>query len=186
MILYIHGFRSNGNAYKAQLLKDYFGKENVISLSLKHTPLDDYKLLLNIVKTNPIKLIIGSSMGGFYAHCLTTETGIKSILINPSLYPYNSLMINDIVVTGFDGSKFVWGDENIKELQAIHNAIDYTKLNPKQLYFYLSEDDKVINHQHTIKKYSDISTLKVYSNSGHVFTRFNEILSEIEILHNEI
>ena len=83
-ILYIHGLESSTNCLKVQWLK-----------SLGHTvynPKIDYKdpeaffKVKRIAQKNNIDLIIGSSMGGYFAYAIATSTNQKCILLNPALH----------------------------------------------------------------------------------------------------
>jgi predicted esterase YcpF (UPF0227 family) len=42
--------------------------------------------VLNQVKESNIELLIGSSMGGWFAYCISTLTGIPTLLFNPALH----------------------------------------------------------------------------------------------------
>ena len=73
MIIYIHGFSSSANSTKGQILKDYFaGKDNVLTPGLPEEPNKTIKHLEDLIKSaNGEKvMLIGSSLGGFYALAL--------------------------------------------------------------------------------------------------------------------
>ena len=81
-ILYIHGLESSTNCLKVQWLK-----------SLGHTvynPKIDYKdpeaffKVKRIAQKNNIDLIIGSSMGGYFAFAIATSTNHKCIFKRPA------------------------------------------------------------------------------------------------------
>ena len=83
-ILYIHGLESSTNCLKVQWLR-----------SLGHTvhnPEIDYKdpeaffKVKRIAQKNDIDLIIGSSMGGYFAYAIATSTNHKCILLNPAVH----------------------------------------------------------------------------------------------------
>lgn len=85
MILNIHGFASSGENSKSKLLLEY--NKNVISPTLPIDPTRSLKILNDIIQSNDITLIVGTSMGGFYANLLSNKYNISSILINPSTKP---------------------------------------------------------------------------------------------------
>ena len=92
IIFYIHGFRSSGLANKAKLLQEGF--ENVYSPSLPVSADLAIHLLENTIKfMKPFYNItlVGSSLGGYYSIYLANKHNLKAVLVNPSIYPYDTL-----------------------------------------------------------------------------------------------
>ena len=83
-VLYLHGLESNQGGPKVEFLS---GKASV------HAPAMEYKTnnwtldkLIDLInKCNP-DLIIGSSMGGYFADRLGGRTGTDVVLFNPALH----------------------------------------------------------------------------------------------------
>jgi hypothetical protein len=48
-------------------------------------------------KAHVIDLLIGSSMGGYFAYCLSTHLGVKTLLFNPAVH---SRSIEPVVIMG--------------------------------------------------------------------------------------
>ena len=80
-ILYVHGFASSGASGTAKSLRNLLPNAEVISPDLPLSPLKAMELLLNICDTQKPDLIIGTTMGGFYAEQLY---GFNRILVNPA------------------------------------------------------------------------------------------------------
>ena len=134
-ILYIHGLESSTNCLKVQWLK-----------SLGHTvhnPEIDYKdpeaffKVKRIAKKHQIDLIIGSSMGGYFAHAIATSTNNDCILLNPAVHsrmfePANVnyglchpkitcvLGLNDVVINPEDTKKILQFEPRIKFIEYNH------------------------------------------------------------------
>ena len=109
MILYIHGFASCGTGKKSDSLKNYFGQDCVIAPNLPFSPKLAIKFLSNIIKNSPIDLLVGSSLGGYYAIYLAQEFNKKAVLINPSLKPHHTLLPHIGKIKRFcDGYEFVF------------------------------------------------------------------------------
>ncbi len=66
-ILFLHGFSSCGKGVKSTTLKGYFGKEEVLAPNLAYAPLDAIAQLEEMLQHESIDLLVGSSLGGFYA-----------------------------------------------------------------------------------------------------------------------
>jgi predicted esterase YcpF (UPF0227 family) len=90
-ILYIHGFASCAKSSKAQALKAFFGEANIIAPDLPPAPIDAVEMIQEMIDDEDITMIVGSSLGGFYAAYLAELNAIKTVLINPSLRPFETL-----------------------------------------------------------------------------------------------
>ena len=80
-ILYVHGFASSGASGTVRNLKNLLPKTEIIAPDLPLSPLQAIKLLHEICEKDAPNLIIGTSMGGFYAEQLY---GFDRILVNPA------------------------------------------------------------------------------------------------------
>jgi len=82
-VAYFHGLESTSPSDKSRYLEKTF--------STAYSPLMDYKKsetfdnVLAEVKSRKIDFLIGSSMGGWFAYCISTLTGIPTLLFNPGL-----------------------------------------------------------------------------------------------------
>ena len=90
-ILYLHGFASCGEGNKSSELKKCFGTDNVIAPDLPPSPLDAIQIIEEILRSSHFDVLIGSSLGGFYATCLAEKYRMKAILLNPSTQPWETL-----------------------------------------------------------------------------------------------
>ena len=90
-ILFLHGFASCGKGEKSTALKAYFGEEKVLAPDLPYAPIEVIPFLEKILAKEPVDLIVGSSLGAFYATHLAEKYGMKAVLLNPSTEPYETL-----------------------------------------------------------------------------------------------
>ncbi|WOT06440.1 alpha/beta hydrolase YcfP [Shewanella youngdeokensis] len=98
MILYLHGFdaTSPGNHDKMRQLRFIDEDVRLVSYSTLH-PKNDMQYLLNEVKRelsssdDDSPLIVGVGLGGFWAERIGFLNGIKSVLINPNLFPQRNM-----------------------------------------------------------------------------------------------
>jgi len=91
-ILFLHGFSSCGKGNKSTALKAYFGAEHIIAENLPYAPLEAIAEIEKLLHTENIDLLIGSSLGGFYATYLAEKHGLKAVLLNPSTQPWQTLL----------------------------------------------------------------------------------------------
>ena len=85
-IVYLHGFASNFDVKKQKnlILKDVLP---VSGLTVDYTkpPKDVFETYFNFITSDPETLIIGTSLGGYFAAWLGAETGYPFIAINPAI-----------------------------------------------------------------------------------------------------
>ncbi len=185
-ILYIHGFASSPNSRKAQMLDEFFknlGLNIVLRPQMPVSPLKAIDFLCELYKYNPVKIIVGSSLGGFYALYMHQRFGKRTVLINPALKPSESLGEAIGLIKRHNTDEFFhWTAEHVEQLRELESHLDISKLDQSKLHFYLSEDDEVLDHSQ-IPKLFPYAQIKFYKNSKHAFEKFDKILPEILSLY---
>ena len=187
-ILYIHGFGSSTNSTKADILIDYFGKESIIHPTIEIEPYKAIKQLTDILFTNIINLIIGSSLGGFYALNLVNRNDIPTICINPSLTPFKTLTIGKY--NNFHTNEtFNWTIEYNNQLKELYNKnIVDNHTESYLLNFHISTDDERLpTLKNDIKRHYEYhNSLIEYDNCGHRFSRFDDVIPHIKEIINQL
>jgi len=182
MIIYIHGFSSSANSTKGQILKDYFnGKEKVLTPGLPEEPDKTIQILeelINSAKDEKI-MLIGSSLGGFYALVLHSKfKNLRTVLINPALYPYEQLKIYiGKNINRGNGEEFEWKEEYLHQLKKQNDEINFKNLDDVMLL--LAKDDELIDYKDTMDFIGKSCETILLDNAGHQFFRFNEFLDKI-------
>jgi predicted esterase YcpF (UPF0227 family) len=90
-IYYIHGFGSNLNSSTLKMLQEHY--PDAIGLTYDHThPGISIQKMADQLNSDPSdKIIVGSSLGGWYAEQLTNKVVADFILYNPQTEPYIGL-----------------------------------------------------------------------------------------------
>lgn len=139
-IAYLHGLGANNLSPKNDWLKSF---SNVFDPQIDYHEKNIYKNLKSQILDFSPKIIIGSSMGGYFAYKIARELNINAILFNPALHSRS--MEPDIF--GFENEKFqpiiyfVFGKND-------------TVINPRKTIDiienegYSSENYKIYNHEH--------------------------------------
>ena len=83
-VLYFHGLESQPGGLKVEYLNQNF--DFVDAPAMDYRKKDLFEDWLEYVKTEKPDLIIGSSMGGYFAYALASHTGIPVLLFNPALH----------------------------------------------------------------------------------------------------
>ncbi len=181
-VLYIHGFASSSLSYKARLLEEFFsnvGYYNIIHPNIPVAPKKAMNFIKEIITYNPIKLIIGSSLGGFYALAAHQDSHLPTVLINPALEPHKTLKDFTGVVKKFNTEDFfIWTEDHVKQLQDIYFSLNFNNFDQDKLYFYLSKNDEFIDHSN-IPNLFPKAHIKFFDNCRHRFDKFELILPEI-------
>lgn len=92
-IIYLHGFASAGNGAKAQALGERFGREQVLSPDLPVDPREVATLLDRTLEPLAADgaVLVGTSLGGFYADYMSQRWKVPCVLVNPSTTPSQTL-----------------------------------------------------------------------------------------------
>ena len=191
MIIYLHGFNSTGDSAKGQALKAALG--NKISF---YTPTYHYEpeQAINGLKSyihevleqhaaNEPRMIIGSSLGGFYAQYLARQfTGFKAVLINPALGPVSTLQKyigeNENFYTG---EKYILQQIHINQLKQyrVDNPCSQgSKIIPTLVL--LDQADEIIDYHFAYENYSPCSRVILFPGGDHQFQHLNEAIPVIQ------
>jgi len=173
-LLYIHGFASCGRGQKSTALADYFGQGSVDAPNLPPSPTDAVSLLERMVEEKRYKLIVGSSLGGYYATWLAEKYGLKAVLITPSTVPFETLTPYVGVQERFcDGEPFIFEAaylEALKTFQVMPKRGRYLVL--------LQSEDEVLDYRKAQKFYQDHRVIVEYG-GNHRFENITDYLSMI-------
>ncbi len=152
MIIYIHGFGSHGLGEKANIFREYCKSKDVpfIAPSLSFIPDLAVQTLEELINSYDKVNLIGSSLGGFYAIYLSEKYGLKSALINPSVYPYETLKKHVGRVPNFyDESFFQWDSRHLEILKQYATAIS----KQENFFLLLQKDDDILDFNEALQKF---------------------------------
>lgn len=123
-IIYLHGLDSSPVAAKALITKEFATQHGIecVCPDLNIPPSEVISLVGGLIDKDSI--LIGSSLGGYYANLLSDLTGTPAILLNPSIRPYlsflrflkdnnfdeHTLTDDTVIYTSTGGWQIVYGD----------------------------------------------------------------------------
>ena len=179
-ILYLHGFASCGEGNKSDLLKNYFGKDAVVSPDLPFAPLDAVAFIEERVKTSAFDLLVGSSLGGFYATYFAEKYNMKAVLINPSTQPWQTL-------APYVGWQKRFCDEEVFEFKSIYLE-DLKRLRSSvqngDYLLLLQSKDEVLDYSKAQSLYNAHRVIVEYG-GNHRFENLDDYLLMIENFKNK-
>lgn len=185
-VLYIHGFASTGNTSKVDQLRSLPDIE-VIAPTLTHNPAEDICYLMDIVRKEKVTTVVGSSLGGFYALYLAQRFDLGLVLINPALYPYDTLkaMLGEVPVYGTDVS-FSWTEEKLEQLKELGKTVtraigDLSSLHWARTLVLLAEKDELLDSAHTANVLNKASIV-LDSKEDHRFQSIVPYLDNIQFV----
>ncbi len=194
MIFYIHGFNSGKGSSTSELLAKQTGKE-IISLSYDSSKCckENIDSLISQFNEYPLgnHVIIGTSLGGFYALKLAEYLGTQAICFNPALFPSEQLeqFIGENV-------NFSTGEHYVLTKETVASYKDFET--PKKMFndyvqMYVSEKDGLLKYPiETLERYLsqkipskdfDVSS-KLHctiTQTSHRITDFSPFLKTIEL-----
>jgi len=180
-IIYIHGFNSGGSTNeKAKMLAERFG--DVYAPDLPHTPDDAMQVLVDkIMSYDNAELddlvLVGTSLGGFYAHHLSKVFGIKAVLINPSLDPMTTLgkMIGR-QKNYATGVEYVLTAADVAQLEKYY--VDPAAVRVPTIVA-VDLDDELLDANVAIAKFNKHAKILAFKGGNHRFTHMANILDDI-------
>lgn len=176
MILYIHGFASCGLGQKSLLLRQHFGAERVLTPDLPPAPRAACAALERLLARYPVRLLVGSSLGGYYATWLLARHEIPAVLINPAIAPY--LLLEDYLGEhrGCHDRPFEVTRETLAQLHALYRP----RLRPQERYLVLLQTgDEVLDYRQAAAYYAD-KDLVIEAGGNHRFENLSDHLPRIE------
>lgn len=191
--MYIHGYGSNGNATKGQLLRKMLPNSRVISPTFDYDHASPWQIQEEIrqsIEKENVNMLVGSSFGGYHALCATSFFHGTVWAINP---------VHDVEATirrailGNSPAKKNNSDTMNFSLLDIYKDFNekvflkQSKLNQSEqwpldthLNFALSTDDELLgDHNHLLQLFPIHNKVIWKDNCGHRFFRFKELQNEL-------
>ena len=183
-LIYIHGFLSSPQSYKAQETKCWLAEAHpevtfycpALS-SYPNEAVDELKATISSLGDEPVYLI-GSSLGGFWASYLV-EQGLatKAVLVNPAVSPH-------LRFTHYVGESLqsYYGEDQYMLTQAhlafMAESESETVSDPSRYWLMVQTGDEVLDYRMACERYAK-STQLIEVGGNHSFERFGEWLPRI-------
>lgn len=181
-ILYIHGFNSSPASRKARIL---VARMEALGLGdrIRVPALADrperaiVQLEAEVERLLPGALaLVGSSLGGYYATWLAERYGLRAVLVNPAVRPYELL-------TGYLGPQQNLYTGERYELVAEHitalRALDVERVgHPGRFLLLLQSGDETLDYRQALRKYPDSPRILMPGGS-HGFEKFEAVVDRV-------
>lgn len=188
-VIYIHGYTGehgyNPNSTKIQTLKAHCKEHGLDFHNPRypdHDPKASHQVLTDFIKKvkrkDPHPMLVGTSLGGFWAHRLSNEHSLPSVLVNPAIDPHNTLVRH--VTAGRMSSSA------LKTYEQMQDHTQKAETVKEHRHVLLEAGDTVIDPHKTRSAYEGHAKVKFFEGGNHQFTRHDEIVNSIEELRNNI
>ena len=191
-ILYIHGYGSNSNATKAQLLKAMVPEHRVIVPTYDfnhHTAGDIQGQIRQTVESEKVDMLLGSSLGGFHTLCTLPWFEGPVWAVNPVTDPLPQF--KKAIIPRLEKQAPQLLPDALKNLNSYQGLVNevfrHLPQRDGQVSLALSTDDETLgDHHHTASLFPKAAYIIWRDNSGHHFTRFEELREAIRATIDKI
>ncbi len=175
MILYLHGFRSSPQSFKARLLAARMAElgqaDAFLCPQLPASPRAALALAQQLIEASGPEnvALIGSSLGGFYATCLAERNGCRAALLNPAVHAARDLATQVGTTTAYHSeTPFEFKAHYVDELKAMAVA----RITRPQRYLLLAATgDEVLDWREMVAHYPG-ATHCIIDGSDHGISEF--------------
>jgi uncharacterized protein len=188
VIVYLHGFRSSPQSFKARLLAarlEALGRGGEwLCPTLPVSPVDTVALVEREIAarlaTNTHDgehiTLIGSSLGGFFATHLAEKHGWRAVLLNPAVVPERDL-------SKYLGEQPLWhgGGSIVVEphhLDELHALAVASVTEPQRYYLIAATGDEVLDYREMLAHYPGVKT-RLIEGSDHGISEFADYVDEV-------
>ncbi|WP_044529241.1 YqiA/YcfP family alpha/beta fold hydrolase [Herbaspirillum sp. B65] len=182
MILYLHGFRSSPQSFKARVMGQRMAalslQNQYVCPQLPASPAGAIALAGSLVAgVDPAQLtVIGSSLGGFYATWLAEHIGCRAVLVNPAVKPPRDLESYVGVTTQYHSDEpFEFKHEYIAELRAL---VVPAITRPERYFLLAATGDEVLDWREMVAHYPG-ARQTVIQGSDHGMAEFADHLDAV-------
>jgi len=185
LVVYLHGFRSSPNSSKAVKTKEAIKALSTMSNpihwycpQLLASPKQSMDMVIEYIQANPVDrlIVIGSSLGGFYANYLAERYQCKAVTLNPAVRAPRELAPHVGVMTAYDSDEpFDFRPEYIDELCALQvECLD----RPENYFLIAAKGDELLDWKEMVDFYSGAQQL-VLEGSDHGISEYSEYLPQV-------
>lgn len=181
-LLYLHGFLSSPQSHKAQFTSKYCERtrcvERIIIPTLQWGPVAAIEQLHAIMATirDQNVVLIGSSLGGFYATHLAEHYGIPAALVNPAVAPFDRWQ-------DYLGEHQNFYSDDVITVTNTHIAelenLDVKSLsNPENFLLLVEQGDETLDYRNAVRKYAQSAQI-VHADGNHSYENYTADLPAI-------
>ena len=173
-IIYLHGFQSSTLSIKGQFIQAFCQNQHHVHLpDLNMPPEHVLTHVSEMIECLDQVVLIGSSLGGFYATQLVAKHAVPAVLINPAMRPWQ--LFHDL----FGGElpyvvNAQWTLDQTQLDQLEQMAVPFVQ-DADKILVLLQQDDEVLDYREAQRYYSNAahqSMIMTEANGNHAMDNF--------------
>jgi predicted esterase YcpF (UPF0227 family) len=179
LIVYVHGFNSSAQSFKARLIGSRMvALERAADFccpDLDHRPARAITQLEAVLAKFPEAVLVGSSLGGFYATHLAEKHGLRAVLVNPAVRPYD--LLRGFVGPQrnlYTGAEYAFTEQHLAELR----ALEVPRISPQRYLLLVTTGDEVLDYRSATTRYAGCEQM-VIPDGDHGFGNFGDYLDRV-------
>lgn len=178
-ILYLHGFNSGPTSNTVGLLREAFPEDTIVALNLAHhrphsvfRQLSDY--FMSHVAQNGYDdlVVVGTSMGGFWAELMQRLYGFPTVVINPCRHPNTQLAKHVCTNTNYvTGHRETFRESDREDYLIYESLLNNFGVRQTPMISIVYEGDVVIDANTTCNEMSAYCDVRMFHGGGHQITK---------------
>jgi hypothetical protein len=182
MFIYLHGFNSSGESAKGRYFEQQFSEFKVHRPSYPTDPDNAISFLSDFnnkhIEPGQKTLLIGSSLGGYYAQYLSRQFHTGVVMINPALTPAVTLAPYLGLQTNFyTQEQYHFGQSELNSL--LRYDVPHPCDTPVPTLLLLDEGDEIIDYHYALESYRHCAECHCFAGGDHQFRHLAEAVSLI-------
>ena len=173
-IIYLHGFQSSTLSIKGQFIQAFCQNQHHVHLpDLNMPPEQVLAHVSEMIACLDQVVLIGSSLGGFYATQLVAKHAVPAVLINPAMRPWQ--LFHDLFGSELPyGVNAQWTLDQTQLDQLEQMAVPFVQ-DADKILVLLQQDDEVLDYREAQRYYSNAahqSMIMTEANGNHAMDNF--------------
>ena len=177
-LLYLHGFRSSPQSFKARRMAAWLAEHQPAlhwcCPQLPPSPAAAWVLIQQLVAGWPAgrSVVVGSSLGGFYATVVAEALGWPALLLNPAVDPARDLAryIGEQTQFHAPDETFYFRAEYVDELRALHPP---AITRPERYAALIAKGDEVLDWREMTARYAG-ARIRLLEGGDHAISDFDD------------
>jgi uncharacterized protein len=182
-LLYLHGFRSSPQSFKARRLLGWLAEQrpDVVAWcpALPPSPADAMRRVREGTAGWPAagSVVVGSSLGGFYAAAVARERGWPALLMNPAVFPARDLAGYVGTVEAFHdpAQRFEFSAAHLAELAALTEP---RLAHPERCFALIAQGDELLDWRE-MAAFCAGAEIRLIDGSDHALSDFDDHLPHL-------
>lgn len=185
-IIYLHGFNSGFDVNNQKIVDLSSIVDSVVGYTVNYLDQSEvrqleFQIAEHVASFDGETIVVGTSLGGYFARYFSAKFKIRAILINPATNPCESLMrVADTTITNY----FTKLDYYVSA-DAVCRLSIYETPSIEDALMILATDDTIIPYEKSLALYGNFCKV-VLTTGGHRLINLNNVIAEITAFTNRL